>query len=467
MINKINLVYEYETPVGVLFPSISKKELPSLFLKILDGEVDDISKYIVRVNHNNYTGIEVIYSKLMDKIQAYCNKYKHNKNEVIIDFVHVDDIEDKDGEVNIILIESSMFMTLPKEMSHLLFYENILSNNLIKKLKDNKTVYMWLIDDKEASYDISFEFKNEMKNFLIKHKIKNNKILFSNCNNFIEKYNKGINYFPINSYVFEGSQEEDSDVFGNKRDSVKTDDITDKIRDRVFLNYNRNTSRLHRLLLVSRLKKDNVLDNCIYSFYENPYFDNPDFVNHIAEYEGFDFTEDEQLLMKSFIDTNYPIHLDFDNQQTAAQSHNYLSDKYHYLNTYFSIVTETSISSRYCFVTEKCIRPMLGLHPFILFGNPHILKVLKESGFKTFDKWIDESYDLEMNTRKRFEMAYEQVLKINNMPKEEIHKMYKEMIPTLEYNRNLVLHFFNDDGYVRNVIESLEENINKQINQLL
>lgn len=467
MINKINFVYEYETPDGFILPSISKKELPFLFLKILEGDVEDLTRNIIRVNPHNYNGIEFIYSKILDKVNQYCKKYKHNKNEVIIDFIHIDDIKDREDEVNIILIESSMFRTLPSDVVDLLFHENILSRKLIRNLRESETLYLWLIDDKEGSYDISFEFKDGIKKFIKTNQISNNKILFSNCNNFLEKYNKGINYFPINPYIFEGSQEIEHDCFGNKRESVKKEEIDSEIRDKIFLNYNRNTSRLHRLLLVSRLKKDNVLDNCIYSFYENEYFDNPEYPTYMSEYEGINFTNEERELMENFIKTNYPIHLDFDNQQSAAQSNNYLSDKDHYLNSYFSIVTETSVSSTYCFVTEKCIRPMLGMHPFIVFGNPYVLKTLKEFGFKTFDKWIDESYDLEFNTRKRFEMAYKEVLKINNMSKDKIHEIYKEIIPILEHNKKIVLDSAKNDGYVRNIIESLQKNINKNTLELL
>ena len=71
-----------------------------------------------------------------------------------------------------------------------------------------------------------------------------------------------------------------------------------------------------------------------------------------------------------------------------GQSDNYLSNNQHYLDTYFSIVNETSISNEYCFITEKCIRPMLNYIHF-LFWKSHTLKTLKEFGFKTFDKFID------------------------------------------------------------------------------
>ena len=150
-----------------------------------------------------------------------------------------------------------------------------------------------------------------------------------------------------------------------------------------------------------------------------------------------------------------------------AQSDNYLSNNQHYLDTYFSIVNETSISNEYCFITEKCIRPMLGINPFLVFGNPHTLKTLKEFGFKTFDKFIDESYDLEFNQRKRFEKVYSEIIRLNGLSNDDVNKIYIQLIPILEHNKNLILEYHNNDGYVRHIIESLQKNVNRNLEQVL
>lgn len=466
MIGRINFVHEYETPCGFMYPSIEKKEMPSFFLKLLSENID-ISKSILRVNPNEYHGVETFYSKLLEKITNYTQKYKHNKNETIIGFKHIDDCFENDYDVNILLFESSPLNILPKEANDLLLNKNILSKTSIEKLKNENNFYLWLIDDKEGSYDITFEFKKNIKNFIKKHKIENRKILFSNGNNFVKKYNNEINYFEINPYVFEGSEESNIDTFGNKREAVNINDLNNDIRKYKFLNYNRNTSRLHRLLLVSRLKKDDVLKNTLYSFYENEYFDRSDFYEYLNDYEDFEFYDNEKKIMIDFINNDYPKHLDFSTQQEAAQSDNYLSSKSHFTDSYFSIVTETSISSQYCFITEKCIRPMLGLHPFIVFGNPHILKNLKKFGFKTFSGIINEDYDNELNTRKRFEMAYTEVLKLNSLSNEKLHEMYAELLPILEHNKKIILNYSRDDGYVRHLIDSLQKNLNRNLKEVI
>ena len=68
------------------------------------------------------------------------------------------------------------------------------------------------------------------------------------------------------------------------------------------------------------------------------------------------------------------------------------------LNCYFDIVTETSFEDTdKLFFTEKIVRSIVNLHPFIVISSANYLKELKTLGFKTFDGFIDESYD-ELNT---------------------------------------------------------------------
>jgi len=105
-------------------------------------------------------------------------------------------------------------------------------------------------------------------------------------------------------------------------------------------------------------------------------------------------------------------------------------------------VCETSCHSDYTFITEKTLRPVINLQPFIIFGNPYTLKSLKELGFKTFDKWVDESYDLEINTNKRFELAYNEILKISKLDIDEIHEIYFDMFEILEHNFNNLVKIY-------------------------
>ena len=52
-------------------------------------------------------------------------------------------------------------------------------------------------------------------------------------------------------------------------------------------------------------------------------------------------------------------------------------------------------------------------HPIIQFAPYKTLEVMKQYGFKTFDKWWDESYDDEPDDWKRLEMI--NVININQV----------------------------------------------------
>lgn len=66
-----------------------------------------------------------------------------------------------------------------------------------------------------------------------------------------------------------------------------------------------------------------------------------------------------------------------------------------YLNSWFSIVTETTatINDDSVMITEKSMKPMIAGHPFMVWGNRKTLRYLRELGFKTFPELWDESYD--------------------------------------------------------------------------
>jgi len=64
-----------------------------------------------------------------------------------------------------------------------------------------------------------------------------------------------------------------------------------------------------------------------------------------------------------------------------------------YIDTYFSLVTETIFDYPYTFRTEKIWKPMIMQHPFVVAANTGYYRDLRKAGFRTFDHLIDESFD--------------------------------------------------------------------------
>jgi hypothetical protein len=106
--------------------------------------------------------------------------------------------------------------------------------------------------------------------------------------------------------------------------------------------------------------------------------------------------------------------------------------------TFCNVVTETQTTEDLIFFSEKIIKPIFALQPFIIFGNRHSLKKLKEYGFKTFDKWWDESYD-ELKYQNRFERIVEILEDISMWDDDKVSKTLEEMETTLIHNFNMLL----------------------------
>jgi hypothetical protein len=72
-------------------------------------------------------------------------------------------------------------------------------------------------------------------------------------------------------------------------------------------------------------------------------------------------------------------------------------------------------------------------------GTPNTLNKLKEMGFKTFDKWWDESYDTESNLTKRVDKILNILEFICNKDNNDLICMLKEMEEILIHNHNLFM----------------------------
>ena len=84
-----------------------------------------------------------------------------------------------------------------------------------------------------------------------------------------------------------------------------------------------------------------------------------------------------------------------------------------YRTTHFAVVLETSIDSaahhRVLYVTEKPLKPMLNLRPFILLGSAGSLATLRSLGFRTFEPLVNEQYDELVERESRVSLALGEV----------------------------------------------------------
>ena len=91
--------------------------------------------------------------------------------------------------------------------------------------------------------------------------------------------------------------------------------------------------------------------------------------------------------------------------------------------SWFTATTETEMSATKDYVTEKPFKALLNFHPQIFLGNPGALARLRAFGFESFSPWIDETYDLEDDPRRRFDLAYAEIRRLCAVDEAEMARM--------------------------------------------
>jgi hypothetical protein len=121
----------------------------------------------------------------------------------------------------------------------------------------------------------------------------------------------------------------------------------------------------------------------------------------------------------------------------------------------FHVVTETIYFDKKLHLTEKIFKPIIAQRPFLLVAAPGNLAYLKSYGFKTFDRWIDESYDNEPDHYIRIEKITAELARLCAMGPSALEQMHLEMQEVLEYNFN---HFYTTfkDIIVDELVDNFE-----------
>jgi len=114
----------------------------------------------------------------------------------------------------------------------------------------------------------------------------------------------------------------------------------------------------------------------------------------------------------------------------------------HFFNTYLesfcAIVNETRYAQPFANISEKTIFPISLRRPFILVAPPYSLEYVKKLGFKTFDKWWDESYDSTENHSVRMQKIFGLIDFLDSKNLNELKEMYMEMTDILEHNKSVL-----------------------------
>ena len=270
-----------------------------------------------------------------------------------------------------------------------------------KKSKNNKLILLNMLEGTNTITNLFIktdlmEYFNENRIYIISSGDFGNDKTFVNVDKFLEitgnKYNliNALNYF--------------NDIYNKFNKPYKF----------LFLN---KMPRQHRLDLISKLKQRDLLDNALWSNLS----------------ENILLPEKYQIIEKNYPREIFKIPYDL-------SYYDVLLFPQFYIDTYFSVVTETNFDLPYSYCTEKIYKPILMGSPFIVASNYKFYQHLKDKGYKTFESLIDESFDNIYDNNKRLDAI---VNSISQLCQTNLDEFLIKAKPICDYNRN---HFLEEFG---------------------
>lgn len=210
----------------------------------------------------------------------------------------------------------------------------------------------------------------------------------------------------------------------------------------LFLSYNRAT-RKHRTLLICELMRSNIFDRGIISYY-NP---SKNVCNLVKNYGREDLIESGAKVEKLL-----PLNLEYD---LANKNPAHELNHEHHARTFLSLVTETltedevknrtdtMMGYKYSplFFSEKTWKPISIGQPFIIIASKGHLQLLKQLGYKTFDRWWSEEYDTVDDINVRLTLVMQELVRLSQLSASDLLTLRKEMEPNLTHNQKIYNDF--------------------------
>lgn len=197
--------------------------------------------------------------------------------------------------------------------------------------------------------------------------------------------------------------------------SFKIFEMVDKPFKFLFLNGRR---RSHRTFLLKRWANSGLLDQALWSNLDSAAGPTKT-LPRIYEPDRYQHTRAG--------DVGYIKHELFDNEWGEI----YIESK-PYIDTYFSVVTETVHDYPYSFRTEKIWKPIVMGHPWLVSANRGFLRDMRDLGFRTFTGIIDESYDdIDDNHIRLTRLAKI----IEDLVRQDLTSFLTEVEPICKYNQ--------------------------------
>jgi len=207
-------------------------------------------------------------------------------------------------------------------------------------------------------------------------------------------------------------------MYNKHKDNRFSFDHTNKKYDFLYLN---KQPRKHRTKLYSKLTKKDILSNSLYTNWPARKLPGAYELPWAQDYPKYGM--DQDIFEKPYNDTAC------------------------------SIVSETNDNNYEVFMTEKIWKPIIAKQVFVVHGNHLYLQRLRDMGFKTFNSYFEEAYDLDKDPDVRINTIVDLCDRLREAPWQDIYLNTKAL---RKHNHD---NFFNK--------EKLSLEIDKTLNLFL
>jgi|TARA_R110001592_G_scaffold91143_1_gene267157 hypothetical protein len=195
------------------------------------------------------------------------------------------------------------------------------------------------------------------------------------------------------------------------------------------------TPRNHRFGIVYDLWKNNLLDKGMVSCcqYEDLYEETggvwvDDGMNTDQFMEKLGDWKADKHNFKNIVPMR------FDDKHNEHWKEEAYDERSIFQNSFLWVASETKKTAEGIFITEKTWKAIAHGNPFCINGDTGSLRYLKDMGFKTFDKFWDESYD-DANDFDRIKIITRIIKNICDKTLSELQDLNEQMLPVLEHNQ--------------------------------
>jgi hypothetical protein len=254
-------------------------------------------------------------------------------------------------------------------------------------------------------------------------KVSDEKNLVLKRYNFIDSY-----YF---FHIFAAADWYRSYQFNYSIKPIKDREIT-----KLYITFNRITgsARIYRAIFVAELLKNSLFNKGYISFNFICPEHGSTLLNLDLSVDSYNLDYDYVQEIKTFVPTK---NLRIESDLEIPNGSSYIGAIDETMQSFCQVVTETCYWENKTHLTEKIFKPVVCKQPFLLLGCVGNLEYFKSYGFKTFDRWWDESYDNIQDPIARIQAVVLILKELSKLTNEQLKEMLVDMEEVLEYNYNL------------------------------